>query len=55
MTKSELIAELSESNPHLRSADVELIVAKQRAGSTGSIGLTNQQHYGRFVDWAGGA
>lgn len=34
---------------------VELIVAKQRAGSTGSIGLTNQQHYGRFVDWAGGA
>src|SRR5690349_3503342 len=27
MTKSELIAELSESNPHLRSADVELIVA----------------------------
>jgi integration host factor subunit beta len=27
MTKSELIAELSESNPHLRAADIELIVA----------------------------
>lgn len=26
MTKSELIAELATSNPHLRSADVELIV-----------------------------
>ena len=26
MTKSELIAELAGSNPHLRSADVELIV-----------------------------
>ena len=27
MTKSELIAELAASNPHLRGADVELIVA----------------------------
>ncbi len=27
MTKSELIAELSEANPHLRAADIELIVA----------------------------
>ena len=27
MTKSELIAELAVSNPHLRGADVELIVA----------------------------
>ena len=27
MTKSELIAELAASNPHLRQADVELIVA----------------------------
>jgi integration host factor subunit beta len=27
MTKSELITELSTSNPHLRGADVELIVA----------------------------
>jgi integration host factor subunit beta len=27
MTKSELIAELAASNPHLRHADVELIVA----------------------------
>jgi integration host factor subunit beta len=27
MTKSELIAELSTNNPHLRGADVELIVA----------------------------
>jgi integration host factor subunit beta len=26
MTKSELIAELSEANPHLRGGDVELIV-----------------------------
>ena len=27
MTKSELIAELADNNPHLRGADVELIVA----------------------------
>jgi integration host factor subunit beta len=27
MTKSELIAELSAANPHLRAADIELIVA----------------------------
>ncbi len=27
MTRSELIAELSSSNPHLRAQDVELIVA----------------------------
>ena len=27
MTKSELIAELADANPHLRSADVEVIVA----------------------------
>lgn len=27
MTKSELIAELSEANPHLRAGDIELIVA----------------------------
>ena len=27
MTKSELIVELATSNPHLRGADVELIVA----------------------------
>ena len=27
MTKSELIAELATANPHLRAADVELIVA----------------------------
>ena len=26
MTKSELIAELADANPHLRAADVELIV-----------------------------
>ena len=26
MTKSELIAEIAEANPHLRSADVEVIV-----------------------------
>jgi integration host factor subunit beta len=27
MTKSELIAELANANPHLRGADIELIVA----------------------------
>lgn len=27
MTKSELIAEIAEANPHLRSADVEVIVS----------------------------
>ena len=37
MTKSELIAELAISNPHLRGADVELIVATIFDQITGAL------------------
>src|SRR3954451_23040960 len=37
MTKSELIAELASSNPHLRGADVELIVATIFDQITGAL------------------
>ena len=37
MTKSELIAELAASNPHLRGADVELIVATIFDQITGAL------------------
>ena len=37
MTKSELIAELAASNPHLRGADVELIVATVFDQITGAL------------------
>jgi integration host factor subunit beta len=37
MTKSELIAELAVSNPHLRGADVELIVATVFDQITGAL------------------
>ena len=37
MTKSELIAELATSNPHLRGADVELIVATIFDQITGAL------------------
>src|SRR6201990_4964 len=37
MTKSELIAELAASNPHLRGADVELIVATIFDEITGAL------------------
>ncbi len=37
MTKSELIAELTEANPHLRSGDVELIVATIFDEITGAL------------------
>ena len=37
MTKSELIAELADSNPHLRGADVELIVATIFDEITGAL------------------
>ena len=37
MTKSELIAELSATNPHLRGADVELIVATIFDQITGAL------------------
>jgi integration host factor subunit beta len=37
MTKSELIAELAASNPHLRGADVEVIVATIFDQITGAL------------------
>ncbi len=37
MTKSELIAELAATNPHLRGADVELIVATIFDQITGAL------------------
>jgi integration host factor subunit beta len=37
MTKSELIAELATNNPHLRGADVELIVATIFDQITGAL------------------
>jgi integration host factor subunit beta len=37
MTKSELIAELAASNPHLRGADIELIVATIFDQITGAL------------------
>ena len=37
MTKSELIEELAASNPHLRGADVELIVATIFDQITGAL------------------
>lgn len=37
MTKSELIAELTNANPHLRSGDVELIVATIFDEITGAL------------------
>lgn len=37
MTRSELIAELTEANPHLRSGDVELIVATIFDEITGAL------------------
>ena len=37
LTKSELIAELAATNPHLRGADVELIVATIFDQITGAL------------------
>ncbi|MGH7212822.1 MAG: integration host factor subunit beta [Acetobacteraceae bacterium] len=37
MTKSELIAELTEANPHLRATDIELIVATIFDEITGAL------------------
>jgi len=37
MTKSELIAELAANNPHLRGADIELIVATIFDQITGAL------------------
>lgn len=37
---------------HARAGEIDLIVAKQRAGAVGTIHLAHQMHYSRIVDMA---